>query len=765
MQWFFAITLFVSATLLFLVQPMFARMVLPQLGGSPAVWNTCMVFYQGSLLAGYVYAHLSIRWLGVRHQAALHLAILCLPWLVLPISTAAMGTPPVDGNPTLWLLAVMFVSVGLPFFVVSASAPMLQAWFADTGDRAARDPYFLYAASNLGSMIALLGYPLVVEPAMSLAWQSTVWAAGYGLLAALILGSAVLLWRSPGGVSAAVASQLPAERVQKSGRKRSRRRKRSKQTKAPEPVEKPALRADVTWPLRMRWLVLSFAPSSLLLGVTAHISTDIAAVPLLWVIPLALYLLTFVLVFARRSLLPHAWMVRVQPPLVLLLAVLFFHSLMVNVPWLWLLLHLATFFVTAMVCHGELAQSRPDPEHLTEFYLWISVGGVLGGAFNALVAPGLFTLIVEYPVVIVLACMLRPAPAAADHPSRAQIFDFALPAVVLLVFGGILLGREITNYYILPGFTATTLAAAAIVAFFFRTRPLRFALGTGAILLLGGLQFGHSSYVMAAQRNFFGVVSVEDIPTAGAHKMFHGSTNHGLQWVDDEHSGEPLTYYHRNGPLGQVFDTLNSSDAPRQIGITGLGAGSAAAYGKSGWRITYYEINPAVVRFARDPNYFTFLADSKAEIDVVLGDARITMAEAPNDHFDLLILDAFSSDSIPVHLLTREAVELYLDKLSDGGMLAFHISNRYLNLEPVLGNIAAELGLTCRINRDLNVPQAELDLGRTPSIWVVMSRRPEDLGKLSSHPNWRPVHADPDAPLWTDDYSNIISIFTWIPGM
>ena len=661
MQLFFALTLFVSATLLFIVQPMFAKMVLPLLGGSPAVWNTCMVFYQGSLLAGYLYAHFSTRWLGVRRQAGLHLAILCLPWLVLPVGMATAWTPPAEANPIPWLLMLMTVSVGLPFFVVSASAPMLQAWFANTGHPAAKDPYFLYAASNLGSMLALLGYPIIVEPLLSLGGQSLAWTMGYGLLMLLTAGCAVFLWRRVPEKPTCAADEEPARDGPQGD--------------------------DPTFSTRMRWLVLSFAPSSLLLGVTAHISTDIAAVPLLWVVPLALYLLTFVFVFARHSLLPHDLMVRVQPFLVIVLAVLFFHGVSKMV-WLKLLLHLVTFFFIAMVCHGELAKTRPRAKFLTEFYIWMSVGGVLGGLFNAMVAPNLFPTIIEYPLVIAVACLLRPKLDAVEKGGRGRWFDLALPAAMVFGFGGLVLGLHSRGILMTEGSASAILAVAGLIVFSFQARPIRFGLGIAATFVIGSLCFGQESNVLHVERNFFGVIRVSRLPEPVAHVMSHGSTNHGMQRQDPAESRQTIGYYHQSGPLGQVFASLGDPARTREIGIIGLGTGSITAYAKAGQRVVYYEIDPAVVRLARNPQYFTYLRDCEGETDVVLGDARLTIGAEDDSHFEMLILDAFTSDAIPIHLITREAVGLYLKKLTPQGVLVMHISNRYLDLEPILGNIA-----------------------------------------------------------------------------
>jgi hypothetical protein len=731
MQLLFALTLFLSATLLFVVQPMFAKMVLPLLGGTPAVWNTCMVFYQAVLLVGYLYAHFSTRLLGPRRQAALHLAVLCLPWLVLPIVVAQTWIPPAEGNPIPWLLMLLALSVGLPFFVVSASAPMLQAWFADTDHPAAKDPYFLYAASNLGSMIALLGYPVLLEPGLPLAQQTWAWTGGYGLLMLLVIGCAVLLWRSRGGGAKRAQDTEPA-------------------------VDEPQI-ADPTWPDRLRWLVLSFAPSSLLLGVTTHISTDIAAVPLLWVVPLALYLLTFVLVFARRKPLKHAWILRVQPYLVVVLGALFFLGA-ANKIWALLFLHLTTFFVTAMVCHGELARTRPKASRLTEFYIWMSVGGVLGGTFNALVAPNLFPTVIEYPLVIVVACMLRPRTSTAAGTARSRWLDFALPAAVGAAAAVLVLSLQAADVRITLVRAVAILAPVGLVAFGSQARPVRFGLGVAGLLVVSLLCSGKERGLLHVERGFFGVIRVRHDLAFNTHTLVHGSTNHGMQSLDPNRRNQPLTYFHRTGPLGDLFEMLSHRESVKEIGIIGLGTGSIATYGQPGQRITYYEIDPLVERIARDPQYFTFLRDSQAEIEVVLGDARLTLARAPDARYDLLILDAFSSDAIPIHLVTREALRLYLDKLDEEGVLALHISNRYLNLRPVLARLARDAGVACWVCRDGGISAEEQREGKFTSVWVVMARRYQHLGTRLEKTRWQPLTAQPDDPLWSDDFSNILAV-------
>ncbi len=723
----FAATLLVSATLLFLIQPMFAKMVLPLLGGTPSVWNTCMVFYQAVLLGGYLYAHFSVRWLGPRRQALLHLALLTTPWMVLPLALASGWTPPAQSNPIGWLLLLLAVSIGLPFFVVSSTAPLLQAWFADTAHASAKDPYYLYSASNLGSMLALLGYPTLVEPWLPLASQTMAWTIGYGLLAGMVLLCALALWRSP-------------------------RRAHTPAAQAKEPCAVPSALE------RLRWVALAFVPSSLLLGVTSYISTDIAAVPLMWVVPLALYLLTFVLVFAQRPPLPHRWMLRVQPFfLILLAACLFANMASLIVPLV--ILHLSAFFVVAMVCHGELAATRPAAQWLTEFYLWMSVGGVLGGLFNAILAPLLFSRLIEYPAVLVAACLLRPTIAPA-HSRKQVLLDVVLPGVLAAgMFAGLELLRcmgDLPNAY-----TITLQGLGCVLCLALVTRPLRFALGLLALLVLAGMQSTGYGQELVRHRSFFGIVKVKRYekgsPPAPSHVMVHGSTNHGTQVFSPQLQTEPLTYYHRRGPLGQIFHTLGQRFT--EVGVIGLGTGSIAAYGRPGMRQSYYEIDPVVLDIARDPQWFTYLRDSRAKIDVVLGDARLTLTAAKPGQFDLLVLDAFSSDAIPMHLITREALQLYLSKLADDGVLALHISNRYLDLAPIWARLAEEEGVICREQYDS--ADEEEDSGKSASHWVLMARQAAALAALQDDPRWKPIQIPRSTPLWTDDFSNILSVMKW----
>ncbi|MBA3471455.1 MAG: fused MFS/spermidine synthase [Herpetosiphonaceae bacterium] len=724
----YTLTIFVSALLLFAVQPMFARMALPLLGGAPAVWNTALVFYQGVLLLGYGYAHLLTSRLAARRQILVHLAVLAVPLLVLPIGIPAGWVPPSDRNPMSWLLGLLAVAVGLPFFAVSATSPLLQTWFSRTGHRAAGDPYFLYAASNLGSMLALLSYPILLEPTITLRQQSWLWFAGFGTLVLLIAGCGAALWRS---VSRPALDQPTAA--------------------PPAP--------PLTWLRRLRWIALAAVPSSLMISVTTYLSTDLAAIPLLWIIPLAIYLLTFILVFATRPPIPHWLMVRAMPivllPLLMVLIVRATGPLTLLLP-----LHLGVFAIVTMVAHGELARDRPNPRHLTEFYLWVSLGGVIGGIFNALLAPLLFNSVAEYPITLVLACLLMPQIGKLPALFSQRRWDVLLPIVagLFITVGAVLI--------LWPGWGGITpsgaiiLGAATMLCFVSSRRPLRFGLTVAAVLLgnvLGSALSGQSdARILYAERSFFGISRVLADAQSGEHYLFHGSTLHGLQKRAAAARTTPLGYYYPSGPIGQIFAAAADRPAIDDVAVIGLGAGALTCYATPAQRWTIYEIDPDVLRIARDPQLFTYLADCAGPAAVELGDARLSLQRAPAQAYDLMVFDAYSSDAIPIHLVTREALHLYLSKLSSHGLLAFHISNRHLDLEPVLENLARDAGIAALTLADEDISEADAVAGKWPSQWVVMARTPAVLGELSLGPGWVPLRSKPGSRIWTDDYSSIV---------
>ncbi|HVT10633.1 MAG TPA: fused MFS/spermidine synthase [Fimbriimonadaceae bacterium] len=747
MRILFTVTLFLSSMLLFLIEPMIAKMILPRFGGSPGVWNTSLLFFQAALLAGYGYAHIATKYLGPRIQAITHIAVLVLPVFLLPFALPH-GVGAIGANPAPLVLLVLTVSVGLPFLVVSAGAPLLQRWFAATKDPHAHDPYFLYAASNLGSMLALLSYPFLIEPRFSLSQQTQLWAAGYYALFVLMAVCAIAIWLSRGKDEPfhEAPPTMPAE------------------IERPEESVQPA----VTWKRRLFWIALAFCPSSLLLGVTTYLTSNIAPIPLLWVVPLALYLLTFIVAFARKQVLSSAKIGRFLPLLVVPLA--FTLILEASEPELIVpltILNLIVFFAASLMCHTELAENRPKAEHLTEFYFYVSLGGVLGGLFNALIAPALFNSFFEYPLVLAAACAFRPS-ASADRWKFGRL-DWLYPiGIAALVVAMALIGRAIFPE---PTHTRSAIMIGLpLVAVFLATdRPLRFA--ASLLVLFAGsaiMQVAVAGRIIAAKRSFFGVHRVVEYtnPYGTFHDLVHGNTIHGKENLDEKvHASlppkiqqsldlTPLTYYYPTGPIGQVFQVLGPSR--HNVALVGLGIGSLAAYGQPGQKFTYYEIDPDVVELASDTKLFHFVHDCRASLKIDVGDARLELAKAPDASYDLIVLDAFSSDSIPMHLLTREAIQMYLTKLMPGGVLAFHISNRYLDLKPILGNEAANLGLSAYLEYDAG---KEAEVGKEPSKWVVMARNPADFGELvRRNPDWDALEADPGYPLWTDDYSNLASV-------
>ncbi len=976
----FALTLFTSATLLFLVQPMIGKMILPLLGGTPEVWNTCMVFFQAMLLAGYAYAHATTRWLGVRRQAGVHLAVLFVPVLLFAVAgPLAINKSFIVGgaNPIAGALLVLVVAVGLPFFVVSTTSPLLQQWFSSTDHPSARDPYFLSTASNMGSMLALVGYPALVEPFLPLRGQRIAWGVGYGLYILLTGTCAVLLWKSGRAVALAPdagktpvldAVKAPAvemrpqkgqfAKAQSKGKnKKGDRSERVAQQPAPTPapIFETALSGDVTLWRRLRWVLLAFVPSSLMMGVTTYITTDIAAIPLLWVLPLGLYLLSFILVFAKIPRWVHQAMILAMPLLVLLLAFMMLSEIKPKITYN-IMLHLLLMFVVSMVCHGEMVRDRPPTKYLTEFYMWMSFGGVLGGIFNALIAPVIFNSLAEYSLAMVLACMLLPPLVPSEEEEQGQwgryadltlvglftviglfliwlrlrdhnipfdrldaggwgwplaavlltlaggtfytlrslvrrevrALDIALPVTLLLLTVGLvwglnstaLLKRLVSLADYLPVTdhqlrVILTFGLPAVLCYTFVERSLRFGLGVGAILLAGAFTNLFLETTVYEKRSFFGVLKVEvgkDVSlvnntteTLYNNRLVHGTTLHGKQYVKHlyelpqflaaalgvtagqdglsgsvsfaaalegyDYSYHALTYYHRTGPIGQVMSAFNRSAADR-LGVIGLGTGTLASYGRPGQDIVFYDIDRAVKNLSFDRrDYFSFVQDAKARgvnVDLVLGDARLEIERwlekesgpVRQGDYTVLAVDAFSSDAIPIHLITREAVHLFMQMVREEGVLAYHISNRYLDLAPVLANIAKAEGLAVFMESDREGGHDLETIGKSGATWVVLARKETYLARLMTQPQWdkhrkvvrdtmlqalglpqrpevsiylwhliyaldenppRPtniraedwlkgavvpapwqaVDPKPDVGVWTDDYSNLLKVFMW----
>jgi len=740
----FSATLFTSAGLLFWIQPLIAKTLLPILGGAPAVWNTCLLFFQSLLLLGYLYALASSRWLSLRSQAALHVFLLLLIAIYLfrspaqaPVLTALQHE-----NPTRWLLENLLFTVGPPFFIISASNPLLQSWFSRLRHHLAVDPYFLFAASNAGSLIALVAFPFLLEPSFGLNRQFQLWRVGFVVL--VVLTSVIALALKP---LATVSMPGPPEL--------------DFQTSPISPESDP--KPKVTVVRRLRWLALSFVPSSLMLGVTTYITTDVAAVPLLWVIPLALYLLTFVLAFSKKQFVSPNSLNRLL--MVAALVVTLILSSGATEPALVLILaNLGFFFIAAMMCHGQLANDRPSVTHLAEYYLWIAVGGALGSVFNVLIAPVLFTSILEYPVAIVIACMLqqteRSLAEAGNQGLRRRYLDVIYPlALYVLTVGlGFLVthvrpGSSIINLFIVLGIPLI------IINHFFRERPIRFGLGLCAVMLASVFYSGLTDRTVHVVRNFFGTSRVTTDSRGRINSFYSGNTVHGRQFVNQSQRCESLSYHHENGPLGQVMAVFNAAPANPHVAVIGLGIGAMAPYSKPTQEWTFYEINPDVIKLARNSQYFTYLQDcASGAVNVVEGDARLNLLSAEAGYYGLIVFDAFSSDAVPVHLITEQALDLYLSKLAAGGILAFNVSNRSLNLKPILADLAASRKLICIGFDDLKPSSLE---GKDPSQWVVMARSAAEISNLSINTQWQRLNGKQGARVWSDDFSNILRAIKW----
>ena len=717
----FTLAVFLSAALLFVVEPMFGKMVLPLLGGSPAVWTTCMLFFQGALLLGYLYAHIGPRWLGVGRHRVLHIGLLALCLFLLPIRVAA--TPGTFGpeHPSAWLIWVLALSLGAPFILLSSTGPLLQVWFSQTSHPEADSPYFLYAASNAGSLLALLSYPFLIEPTIPLRGQSRLWSLAYLALVILVAVSAAH-WRK-----SAAFGEAPASGSRAAG------------------IETRTL---------LRWILLAFVPSSLFVALTTYVTTDVAAVPLLWIVPLVLYLLSFTLVFGRRTMVRLGPLVRWQPVGLISLAVISFWGPAGSSPWL-LPLHLIVLFVTALICHGELAATRPPAARLTEFYLCIAIGGVLGGVFNALLAPALFNSVLEYPLSLLAACAVRPR--YSDQSSRGlSRWDIVLIAVACLV---LVMTRLIIGDGPARGAAVAASAFVAVICLRMSRDPMRLTLAIAGVVIAGTLTASMRPGILLKERNFFGVREVREDTHRQMHVLVHGTTKHGAQSTNPGRRREPMSFYARRGPVGDVFRALPSADG-RRVAVIGLGAGAIAAYSAAWERWVFYEIDPDIARVARDTTYFTYLQDALATIDVILGDGRLSLARAPSHSYDLIVLDAFSSDAIPIHLLTLEALAVYRSKLSDQGVLVFHLSNRYLDLEPVLGSLLQARGISGFIRYNTG-RTGELEPDADPSVWAVVAPDDSSLRAFQSDKRWRPLHTRQNLAPWTDDFSNIFSVFRW----
>lgn len=729
----FCIAIFSSSLLLFLIEPLVGKVFLPKLGGTPQVWNTCMVFFQTIVFVGYLYAHFISSAFRARTQVFIHLAVVALALLTVPVNVTNLTKPSDDLGPISWLLSSLMVTVAVPVFVISCTAPLLQKWFSYTRSPYASDPYFLYATSNFGSLVALLGYPSLLEPFLGLAQQAFLWSIGFALFVCTVVVCGLSVCRN-----------------------------------SPLLKDNTASSTDIVTPVststRLRWFLLSLAPASLLLGVTTYITTDIAAVPLLWIIPLALYLLTFVLAFSQRSIIPHELMLKGQAGLLILVGVLVWTNL--GRHWIGLCVHLLAFFVTALVCHGELAKSRPATHHLTQFYLLVSAGGVVGGIFNALIAPVVFHDLFEYPLMLVAACLLRPTPPAGDR--RDMAVDLMAPVGL-----GILLLASMKMLELLKASNPSwffygaigLIIVMAIGLLSLSSRPIRFGFSLAMPLVIfssfSGLpvpQLGETpGQHLLTMRSFFGVSKIYQ--DEKITQLVHGNTVHGAQFRDPSKVCQPASYYHSQGPFGDLFTSFNGQAEDRRVAVLGLGAGGLAAYASPTSRWTFYEIDPLVKQIARDDRFFSYLAHCAAHVEILLGDGRLKLQEAAARSYDLIIVDVFSADAIPTHLLTLEAMKDYLEKLAANGILAVHISNNYIDLAPVISNLARTMGLVGRINSlAATVEPVEGNVAARPAKLALLARHDSDFGSIVLDPKWKPLALSGHSQVWTDDYVSLLEV-------
>jgi hypothetical protein len=725
----FAGAIFLSALLLFSVQPMFTKMVLPQLGGSPGVWSVAMVFFQGLLLLGYLWAHFLAKKLPLGVAAGVHIAICALVFAALPIAAANMAPPPAEGQ-AFWLIGLFAMSVGLPFFALSVNGPLLQAWFARTGHAQSSDPYFLYGASNLGSFAALLAYPFLIEPLFGLSTQSRIWMIGFLALAVTLAAcAAIALATRPQFVSITGAASPEAK-----------------------PEVAPA-RVDY-----ISWIALAFVPSGLLVAVTAHISTDVGAAPLLWVAPLALYLLTFVVAFRDKASKLDAATSRVHVWLVAV-ALMGVGS---GSRWvaLGLVVSLLVFFVCAVASHRALYLRRPSAGHLTSFYVCMSFGGVLGGLFAALLAPQIFSSLYEYPALLVASLLCRPGAwetmKTAPRGELGRIAAICAIALVLaFVFGGFMPDAKLL---------ATGLAIAFSAGAMLLWRDMPKAVTLAVFAALSGSILHASLAQQDVRRSFFGVHKIFETQDGYFRLLVHGTTIHGAMRVREpdgkasEGRPAPTTYYAFDGPLGQAISSVRDKNGGKlaHVAAIGLGVGSLACHAKPGEMMTFYEIDPVVIDIARDRSLFRYMSDCAPGAPIVLGDARLTIA-GQKEKSDVVVVDAFTSDAIPAHLMTREAVALFRDRAKDDGVVVFHISNNVMDFSGILARIASDLGLVALRNQDRTPRPDHPDL-RTPSDVVALVRDPAHMGqKALASGEWVPIAPNPKARVWTDDYSTILT--------
>jgi hypothetical protein len=730
---------FLSAGLVFLIQPLFARLLLPEFGGSPSVWNTCTVFFQATLLLGYCYTWLSTKWLSPGKQIALHCLLLLLTLAQLPVGLRFLESDVASTSPAFRLLIMLTLSIGGPYFAVSTTTPLLQHWFSSSKHKLASDPYFFYSISNCGSILGLLSYPFVVERLFDLDAQGLTWSIGYGTLVGLTIFCGVLTARELRDGAIASSDNNSDELLID---------KNSSSAAAPKMAERP-----MTSLRRLRWVVLALVPSAMMLAVTTRITTDVAAVPLLWVLPLVAYLATYINAFARRPLLKFE---RLLPILFPALMVAAWMSLAGPGSQLRAAVEIVLFLICGIVLHGELAADRPSTKYLTEYYFWMSLGGCLGGILVGMIAPAIFPSYVEFPLILVLAALTQH-----ECPAGGPGFGWKVARIVgtLLLCGTAMIVCFVHVWASTLATTSQFVGFAALGVCFLMGHPRGIALALALVLIPAALLPDTNS--LARKRTFFGVheVTYQEDAEIGLrlHLLAHGTTIHGEQVVAPAELRKiPRTYYVPTGPIGEALTLAGKEKASRKVALIGLGSGALMTYSKKGDQFDFYEIDPAVRDIAEDPNLFTYLLCGEGKQRVIIGDGRLKLAETKEGTYDVIVLDAFGSDSIPIHLLTAEALDIFMSRLKSDGTLIIHISNRHLDLEPVPGRYAAERNLPALAASKAATTQLELAQGQRPTHAVVISKSEKLIAQLSRLKGWHPPRKN--TPLWTDSHSSVLDV-------
>ena len=803
----FTLCVFVGSFLLFMVQPMVGKILLPYLGGVPAVWTICMLFFQFALLAGYVYAEKSVRYLGCQRQSILHLLLMTGAFTLLPLDINTSGAGAAVNSPTGWLIARLAGSIGILFFMISANAPLLQRYYSETGQNDSADPYFLYAASNVGSLLALLLYPFAFEPLLRLSQQRVLWSALYVVQTLLVLTCCMLLWNNSGknkagAVAANALNGAPVgsaeSEVIAAGNCESISCKANQidcssgaadieafiESLAKEQQQEELRAHDYTrptWKTAFYWCLLGFVPCSAMLSVTTHMATDIASAPMLWVIPLALYLVSFIMVFARADYWRRIRWERYMFPMVVL-AMMFYKFRIVERTWLTIPLHLLAMFLVCMYFHGRLAADRPAVAQLNSYFVWMSAGGILGGIFNGLLAPMMFSTQSEYILTLLAAacsCSFMATSYSDSEYTLARRIVVCALFMSFLLLPGWLKEENLSKLLSESGMFMTFMSLLLIYVFnSFRKAAAPLLI---IIALTAFLQGSADPRLVLVDRSFFGILRVTrlandgevvdpDLKIEGVKDIFyclsHGTTLHGVERkVDNMRMSYPLAYYAREGPVGSVFRVGQINRAFKNIGVVGLGCGTLAWYGRAWQTFDFFEIDPKVVEIATNPDYFTFLHNSKASIRHIIGDARVSLQNVPDNFYDLLIIDAYSSDAVPVHLMTLEAVELYRAKIKHDGLLLFHISSRFFKLSPVLKRICDELKIaSLRSFDDPSTYSMRYDWYDFDQLcrsdWIAAGN-PQHLESLKLYARWDEVAPASGYSLWTDDYANLLQVYLW----